>query len=154
MEDGYRLVFDEHHVRLVNIAAALCGDRHRAEDAVAEAFARVYPKWRNGRVDDVGAYLRRAVLNEVYKGQRRRDRRLRIVSRPAVAPASDDGLPIGLWLADALAALNRRQRSVLVLRFLDDRSEQQTADLLGIAVGTVKSASSRGPSRAPRSPGR
>ena len=144
MEDAYRLVFDEHHRRLANIAAALSGDRHRAEDAAAEAFARVYPKWRSGRVDKVGAYLQRTVINEVYKAHRRRDRRLRIVGRPAVGAASDDGLATELWLTDALLTLSKRQRAVLVLRFLDDRSEQQTADLLGMAVGTVKSATSRG----------
>ncbi len=51
--------------RLAGLAYVLCGDRAVAEDLVAEAFARVWPKWRAGHVDDLPAYLRRALVNLV-----------------------------------------------------------------------------------------
>ncbi len=142
MDDGYRDVFDEHRDRLLHIARLLGGDTATAEDAVAEAFSRTYPHWKAGKVRDPGAYLRRAVVNEVARTGRLRRSPPRAVA--PMRPSPDDDVAVGLWLAEALLALPERQRAVLVLRFFDDRSERDTAELLGIRPGTVKSATARG----------
>src|SRR5579862_1163660 len=65
-------VFARHYVPALRLAALLEGDPTRAEDAVCDAFARVYGRLRRGGVDDVAPYLRRAVVNSVRGGWRRR----------------------------------------------------------------------------------
>ncbi|MBA2496662.1 MAG: hypothetical protein H0V33_06125, partial [Acidimicrobiia bacterium] len=69
---GYAAVFAEHRASVLGLAFVLCGDRHVAEDVAAEAFARVWPHWRAGRVADDRSYLRKAVVNEVRSRWRRR----------------------------------------------------------------------------------
>jgi RNA polymerase sigma-70 factor (sigma-E family) len=147
----YAEVYALHHDRLVGLGFLLTGDRHRAEDAVAEAFARAWPHWRRGRVTDERAYLTRAVVNEVNSVGRRtgRDERYRATHRPAApdATAGTDGTVDRVAIVAALAKLPKRQRAVVVLRFYDDLSEASTAALLGMRLGTVKSQTSRGLAR-------
>jgi RNA polymerase sigma-70 factor (sigma-E family) len=138
-------LFAAHHERLLRIAFLLSGDHRVAEDLVADAFAKAYRHLARGRVDDPGAYLRRAVVNG-WKRQlgrlirdRERARRLRIGWDPAFEDASVERDRV---LA-ALATLPARQRAVVVLRFLDDMSEADTAAALGIAPGSVKTHSHR-----------
>ena len=73
----YAEVYAERRRGLLRFASLLTGNAALAEDAVAEAFARVYPKWRQGRVHDLDAYLKRAVVNETTNSFRTkmRDRR-------------------------------------------------------------------------------
>ena len=145
--EGYALVFRDLHDSLLRLGYLLCGDRHRAEEAVAEAFARTWPHWREGRVTDEGAYLRRALVNELHSRARRRaveDRdllRRRSAAAVAVVP---DPLPERDRLLAALAQLPARQRAVVVLRFYEDLSAADTAAALGMRMGTVKSQTSRG----------
>jgi RNA polymerase sigma-70 factor (sigma-E family) len=145
-------VFALHHRRMVRVAGLLCGDRDEAEDVVAEVFARTYRQWRKGGIDDVGAYLRRGVVNEVRSRWRKRGVRRRVDARRTrdlvlEAPGADAGVGEHQRLAAALAQLNERQRAAIVLRFYDDRSEAETAALLDMPVGTVKSTVSRGLAR-------
>lgn len=136
----------DHHAELARFAFRLCGDAGLAEDVVAEAYAKVWPRWHRGRVDDLVPYLRRSVANEVYgRGRRRKREQLnafRVVERPGTGQ-----FEAGVGDRDALAAaidrLPLRQRVVVVLRIVDDLSEQATADLLGVPAGTVKSRLSR-----------
>jgi RNA polymerase sigma-70 factor (sigma-E family) len=135
-----QLVRDER-VGLLRFAYLLCGDHHRAEDAVAEALARTWPRWRSGGIDDPKAYVRRAIVNELRgrarrAGVRRRHDDRRVVE-PAVAVLDHDAVQRDL-VHEALLQLPLRQRAAVVLRFYEDRSEQQTADLLGVSPGTVK----------------
>jgi DNA-directed RNA polymerase specialized sigma24 family protein len=65
-------LFARHYLPALRLAALLEGDPTRAEDAVCDAFARVYGRLRRGGVDDVPAYLRRAVVNAVRGSWRRR----------------------------------------------------------------------------------
>ena len=138
-------LFAAHHERLLRIAFLLSGDDRLAEDLVADAFAKAYRHLARGRVDDPGAYLRRAVVNG-WKRQlgrlvrdRERARRLRIGWDPAFEETSVERDRV---LA-ALATLPARQRAVVVLRFLDDMSEADTAAALGISPGSVKTHSHR-----------
>jgi len=138
-------LFEEHHRRLLRVAYLLSGDDRIAEDLVADAFAKAYRHLARGRVDDPGSYLRRAVVNGWKRqlGRRIRDRERVRHLRVAWDPAFEDGSVERDRILAALATLPARQRSVVVLRFLDDLSEAETASTLGISPGAVKTHSHR-----------
>ncbi len=138
-------LFRAHHQRLLRIAFLLSGDEKVAEDLVADAFAKAYRHLARGRVDDPGAYLRRAVVNGWKRqlGRRIRDRERARTLRVGWDDAFEDASVERDRVLAALATLSGRQRSVVVLRFLDDLSEAETAAVLGISPGTVKTHSHR-----------
>lgn len=127
-----------HGTALLRIAGALTGDPSFSEEAVQSALERVFVRWR--KLDDPLAYARQIVVNlcrDRGRGAFWRER----ARLPAVGPAAPDA--IGAHderdeLVRAVRALPYRQRAVVVLRFWHDLTEQQTADALGISVGTVK----------------
>ncbi len=141
---------DEHYVRLVRLAVLLLGDVGRAEEVVQDTFVSVYQGLRRGHEpQNPPAYLRQAVVNR----SRSTLRHLRVVSRhaspetPLTTPGADHDLVVGARrqaVVDALQALPRRQREVLVLRHYLDLSEREIAQTLGISAGAVKSHASRG----------
>ncbi len=141
-------VFNEHHRRAVRLAYLLTSDPDQAEDVVAEAFTKVYRRWRKGGIDDVGAYVRRAVANEANSRLRRRylerDRaQHRTGDQRGVRRVDDQAADRDeVWWA--LQRLPRRQRTAVVLRYFEDLSEEQAAEVLGVSRGTVKSQVSRG----------
>ena len=114
---------------------------------MAEAYARVWPRWRRGQVDDLYPYLRQAVVHQIYGGHRRRLLERREAERaptgrrrrPAFERQVDDHAQ--LWAA--LGRLSPPHRAVVVLRLVEDLSEEEAATMLGIAPGTVKSRLSR-----------
>lgn len=141
-------VFNAHHRRAVGLAWLLTGDAHLAEDVVAEAFAKVWVQWERGRVSDVGPYLRRAVVNEVRSRGRRRVLELREADRRTGdergvrLPDEDAADRDEVW--QALARIAPRRRAAIVLRYYEDLSVEDAAEILGVSVGTVKSQVSRG----------
>ncbi len=144
--DGYATVFAANRDAVLRFAYLLVGNEHIAEDVTAEAFARVWPHWRAGRVDDERTYLRKAVVNEVRSRWRRRAVERREEERRRRDPdalAPDARGAEHERLVGALATLPDEQRAVVVLRFLEDLSVAQTAAVLGLRPGTVKSKSSR-----------
>ncbi len=150
-DEQFAELYEVHRERLFRVAFLVCGDRSRAEDAVAEAFVRVLSKWRVSPMTNPSAYLRRAVVNEVVGGFRRRalerrvaDRRVRDDQRHP-DPGGDLGERDVVWAA--LRRLSAQQRAAIVLRFYEDLGEAETADVLGVSVGTVKSRVSRGLAR-------
>lgn len=143
-------IFSAHHRDLLRLAWLLTGDEHLAEDVVADAFAKVYRPWRQGRVDNVGGYLRTAVVNRVNSGFRRRALERREASRATVertqdSPEANAADRDEIW--QALRQLPRGQRTAIVLRYWDDMTEAQAAEVMGVTVGTVKSQSAKGLSR-------
>jgi RNA polymerase sigma-70 factor (sigma-E family) len=133
-------------VALVRTAYLLTGSQHAAEDLVQATLTRLYLSW--DRISDrqhVDAYARRALLNEHRSTWRRTSRRPEVLSdavpEAALAPAEYDGEREAVWRF--VQALPPRQRAVIVLRYYEDLSEAQIADLLGISAGTVKSQASR-----------
>jgi len=135
-----------HHVRLLRLAYVLCGNEAEAEDIVADVFARAWPRLSQGKVDEPAAYLRRSVVNAVASWRRHRFVVRRDESRrraePLVADTEERTAERDrLW--PALRALPMAQRQVVVLRFLEDLSEADTAATLGVAPGTVKSRTAR-----------
>lgn len=134
--------------RVQRVALLLVGDRSVADDLVAEAVARTLPRWRAGGVGDPAAYLRRVVVNLASRRWRRRsiaarhDRAALNWLQPAI---DDDAVVVERdAVVRAVARLAPRRRAVVVLRFYDDLSEAQIAEVLGVRVGTVKSQLSRG----------
>lgn len=147
-DDAFADIVAAEHDRAFRLAYLLAGDRHAAEDALAEAFARTYEKWRAGKVGDVGPYLRRAVHNQV-KNQHRAMARLRRHEHRRRADDRGQGTATGQVAArdaivDLLDKLAYRQRAAIVLRYYEDCSEAEIADALGCRPGTVKSLISRG----------
>ncbi len=147
--DRFAKVFEDHHRQLFRLALLITGgDRALSEDVVGQAFLATLPRWRKGAVADPTSYLRRAVVNQANGVFRRR----RTERRGALGMAwarqemvSGEGAIDDrdvLWTA--LGTLPPRQRSAVVLRYYEDLSESETARVLGVSVGTVKSQTARG----------
>ncbi len=129
--------------RFVALAAALLGSTSAGEDVVQEAYVRLFARPRRLRDRDAAeAYLGTVVVNL----SRRHHRRTDLALVPDLADSADrlGDVQRRHDLVAALARLPRRQREVVALRYLLDLTERQTADALGIGVGTVKSSTSRG----------
>lgn len=127
-------------------AYLVVGDVGQAEDLVQEALAKTYARWSKVRSQgNPEAYVRRAITTTAISWFRRRGFRGEVPSAWAAERADrlldDHGEQVSeaSALADALRRLPARQRAALVLRFYEDLSEAQTAEILGCAVGTVKS---------------
>jgi len=145
----YADFFEQQHRRALRLAYVMCGDNGNAEDIVAESFARMYPAWQKGQIDDPIAYLRRTIANQVRGSWRHKDVERRYESRVQVmwaseTPGADDSLAARDAVSIAMTSLPPKQRAVVALRYLEDLSEAETASLLDISVGTVKAHASRG----------
>jgi RNA polymerase sigma-70 factor (sigma-E family) len=121
----------------------LTGDRHLAEDLVQTALAKAWPHY-----DRVGggfeAYVRRVMFTTYAAWWRRRWNGERpTADLPERSTAVEEDLEGRRDLVAALAQLPKGQRAVAVLRWFEDLTEAQTADTLGVSVGTVKSQSAR-----------
>jgi RNA polymerase sigma-70 factor (sigma-E family) len=141
----------DHSERLLRTAYLIVWDAGEAEDLVQECLARVARRWPRVRaMDQPVAYARRILINLALDGTTRRNRR-----RDELALESDSGdgvdhaaaVPLtqvedAVVLLPALGELPPRQRAVLVLRYFEDLTEAQTAELLGCSIGTVKSTTS------------
>jgi RNA polymerase sigma-70 factor (sigma-E family) len=138
-------VIQRSHV-LLRAAYALCGDQHAAEDLVQSALAKAAGRW--GRIEgEPEHYVRRVLYREfvsAWRWRRRRPERVtdQVPERPFGRDVADDTV-IRLHLRAALADLPPRQRAVVVLRYLEDRSEQEVPEILGCSPGTVGSQASR-----------
>jgi RNA polymerase sigma-70 factor (sigma-E family) len=125
-------------------AYLLCGDWHLAEDIVQTAFTRIFRAWRRVReADSPDAYARRVVYRcylDMHRKKRIAAVPLEFVAEPAVEAPSET---LRDTVLEALAELPPRARAVVVLRYWEDLSVEQTAATLGISTGTVKSQTSR-----------
>lgn len=158
-------LYAEHALGLVRLAVVITGDRPAAEDIVQDAFLGLYRRW--DQLPDLAAplaYLRVSVLNGCRTALRR-SARLRPSPTGGAAggldesdPAAGFGTRAGLTesaeasvllseeqraVAAALRKLPRRQREAVVLRYYLELSEEETAQVMGVARGTVKSATHR-----------
>ncbi len=131
---------------LLRTAYLLTGDRHTAEDLTQTAFAKLYLAW--DKVRDQGSidgYVRRIVVNEHNSLWRRAWKRRELSSDQLPEHPHRDEYDAGagreLW--DLVQTLPRKARAVVVLRYYEELSEAETAEVLGISVGTVKSQASR-----------
>ncbi|MEV1289059.1 SigE family RNA polymerase sigma factor [Micromonospora sp. NPDC049679] len=125
---------------LSRTAFLLTGDHQLAEDLLQAAFARTYRHWRRIRGDQPEAYVRRVMHHQHISWWRRRRVTERLTAAPPERPGDDPSIAATLrvTVAAALQQLTPRQRAVVVLRYLDDLTEAQVAEVLGCSVGTVK----------------
>jgi RNA polymerase sigma-70 factor (sigma-E family) len=131
---------------LVRLAFGLTGDRWLAEDLAQTALVSAYASWwRVRRADDPDAYVRRILIN----ASKSRFRRHRVAEQPgATAPEVATADPTASVddrsaLLGALRQLPPRQRAVVVLRYWEDLSDEQAAELLGCSASTVRSQAAR-----------
>jgi RNA polymerase sigma-70 factor (sigma-E family) len=125
------------------------GDWHKADDIVQETLHKVYLAWpKVQRAGNPFAYARRMLVNVAYDGGRRPWRReVTIAEVPEYAVQNGDfaaGHADRDEVLEALRALGPRQRACIVLRYYEDLSVEQTAEILGCSEGTVKSQAARG----------
>jgi RNA polymerase sigma-70 factor (ECF subfamily) len=136
-----RFLADEYP-RLVSAVALACGSFPAAEDAVQEALVKAWIRSDRGRqVESLAAWVVTVALNETRSGwrramaERRTCRTIEARGQLAVAPSEDR-----IEVERALAALPRREREVAVLRYLLGFDTKETAGVLGVGEGTVKSS--------------
>ena len=146
IEDEFREFVAARSAALLRSAYLLAGDWATAEDLLQTALTKTYLAWRRlGEIEAVEPYARRVLVNTATSWWRRRwhgERPTEFLPERAVADATEEQLDRDL-LWKHVKALPTRQRAVLVLRFYEDMSEAQTAELLDISPGTVKSQTSR-----------
>lgn len=144
MTEDAETIYRRERDDLLRFAVLLVGDRDVAEDAVADAVARAWQRLGSD-IAEPGRYLRRAVANLLIDGKRRgavADRQ-RQLSTVGDVPAVDAGVVDQAVLTDALETLPTGQRAVVVCRYYQALSVAETADVLNISEGTVKSRMAR-----------
>ncbi len=140
--------FDEfylaHYTGAVRLARLLVDSLGVAEEIAQDAFVELFRAW--ARVEQPAAYLRVAVVHRARSWGRRRAIERRHAERADrdVTPDHATGNDTALVVRDALRALTQRQRAAVVLRYYEDLSESQVAEVLGCRPGTAKSLVSRG----------
>ncbi|WP_155369253.1 SigE family RNA polymerase sigma factor [Catellatospora vulcania] len=134
---------------LLRAAYLLTGDQHLAEDLVNDALIRTHQAWPRLWDGSPEAYTRKIMYHLQISWWRRRrrspERLTDVPPEPARTARVDEQAQAvtRLVLQDALSRLGARQRAVLVLRYFEDLSESEVAELLGVTVGTVKSQSAK-----------
>ncbi|MFF3216210.1 SigE family RNA polymerase sigma factor [Streptomyces sp. NPDC002886] len=144
--DGFREFAMGRSAYLYRSACLLTsGDTHLAEDLVQETLGRMYLLWaRVARIDNPAAYAQTVLVRAFLTHQRRRS----AGERP-VGEFPDTGAPAGgdpalrLTLLEALGRLAPKDRAVLVLRYWEDRSVEETADAMNVSSAAVRTRSSR-----------
>ena len=139
-------LYVRHAPEGIRLAFLLTGDRALAEDLVQEAFARLVGRLRHLRDPDAfGAYLRRTIVNLSTSHFRRRRVERAYLARSAIVPEAETNpnQELDATMHEALLRLPERQRGAIVLRFYEDLSDVQTAEVLRCSPGTVRSLVSR-----------
>jgi RNA polymerase sigma-70 factor (sigma-E family) len=142
-------LYRAHAPDALRLAYLLTGDRGLAEDLAQDAFVKVFGRFHDLRNRDAfWWYLRRTIVNLSRSHFRRRRVERAWLERQLVDEAqSDPDVGERERLRAALQLLRPEQRAAIVLRYFEDLSEADTAQALGVAVGTVKSMVSRGMER-------
>jgi RNA polymerase sigma-70 factor (sigma-E family) len=121
-------------------AYLLCGDPHRADDLVQQTITKLYVRWhRMSGINHPDRYVRTMLIREFLDERRLSWARVRLFGQtpdeaPQIQPSTEDRLVVRA----ALQQLPKRQRAVIILRFLCDLPVDEVAEILGIAEGTPK----------------
>jgi RNA polymerase sigma-70 factor (sigma-E family) len=145
-DDVVARLYYQHRADLVRLAFGLTGDAGLAEEIVQEAFAQLLAHWPVLRDWQAApAYLRQIVVNGARANWRRRRRR-ELVAHLLGSQALTEGPDLAQQstLLAALGQLPIGKRSCLLLRYYADLSEAETAQVLGVSTGTVKSQTAKG----------
>jgi RNA polymerase sigma-70 factor (sigma-E family) len=136
-DDAFRVLY-RHAYR---VAFRICGSDSDAKDLAQDVLVRAFGRWGQvGSYSDPSTWVARVVTNLAFDQWRRR----RLLRRLPVARHEESVRHDHVELYLALDSLPRRQRQVVVLRYLADQSEAATAQVMGCSVGAVKQHASRG----------
>ncbi len=140
--DEFETFFLANYDSVVSTLIAITGDRERAVDATQEAFIKASARWSKIRSYELpAAWVRKTAINASRDSwrsdRRRRQRESPLVTNAVPSPAAD--IVDDAATAALLGCLSRRQREVATLFYVEDRSVSETAGLLGVSEGTVKS---------------
>lgn len=134
--------FRAEHQRLAALATVLCGDREAGRDIAQEALTRTYREWdRVSRLERPGAWSRRVVVNLSHDHRRHlavRRRRVSVLATRTAGDGTADEAPLDAETWAAVAMLPERQRTVVALFYIGDRSISDVAEAMGVREGTVK----------------
>jgi RNA polymerase sigma-70 factor (sigma-E family) len=138
--DGFRDFVRERTPALSRHAYLLTGDHQLAEDLLQSALAATFRHWRRVRGNNPEGYVRQAMYHQHISWWRRHRVPETLAAAPEAVARNDptESAALRLSLAQALTRLTPKQRAVIVLRFYEDLTEAQVADVLGLRVGTVK----------------
>jgi RNA polymerase sigma-70 factor (sigma-E family) len=147
-EAAFRAFFERHHAELARFAWLLIGESGTAEDIAADAMLAVWRQWDQARrARSQIAYARGIVANlaktRIRAAVRERRRNALFWHRPGEAHEGPDSAAV-VDVREALARLPIRRRACVILRHSLELSERETAEALGISIGTVKSQTSKG----------
>ncbi|MGW6404029.1 SigE family RNA polymerase sigma factor [Streptomyces sp. NPDC055134] len=145
-ESGFREFAEARTGHLFRSACLLTsGDTHFAEDLVQETLGRMYVVWgQSSRVGNPAAYAQTVLIRAFLAHQRRRSAQ----ERPSdELPETSDSTPgdasLRITLLDALRQLPPKDRAVIVLRYWEDRSVMETAEILNVSSAAVRTRSTR-----------
>jgi RNA polymerase sigma-70 factor (sigma-E family) len=129
--------------RLRNTAFMLCRDWHLAQDLTQTALTRLYVGWRRAvQADNLLAYAQKVLLRAYLDHRRRRSS-----TESATGVLHETGYrqspDLRLTMLDALAQLPARDRAIVILRYFEDYSVEQVADVLDVPISVVKSQTKR-----------
>jgi RNA polymerase sigma-70 factor (sigma-E family) len=135
--------------RLFRSAVLLCGDYHLAEDLVQTTLAKLYVAWPSvERAQSADAYARGTLTKTFLSHKRvRRNTEQPRLDLGDAATASGSEVSTRIELFDALARLEPLDRAIVVLRYWNDRSVEETATAVGLSTGAVRTRASRALSR-------
>jgi RNA polymerase sigma-70 factor (sigma-E family) len=152
-EASFRRFATDHAAKLRRSAFLFCGDWHLAEDLMQSTLIKIYRSWSRIQKDESLANYGRTVLLRTWLDEKRRPWRRSEQTEAAVPERAVDSRDPAdsadrLWARDlvhqGLLKLPPRQRAVLVLRYFDDLSVAESAEVMGCSQGTVKSQTARG----------
>jgi RNA polymerase sigma-70 factor (sigma-E family) len=143
--DDFQVFVASRGAHLYRTACLLTGgDTHLAEDLVQETLGRMYLKWgRRRRIDNPAGYAQTTLVNAFISMRRRKSASERPSEFVDESAARDVDVELRVTLLAALRSLAEMDRAVLVLRFWEDRSVDETARALGLSAGAVRSRCSR-----------
>ena len=142
----FDVFYRSEYAGALQFAYVLTGRLPIAEEITQDAFLSAYGAWgRVGEQPDPGAWVRRVIANASTSWWRRRSTELRLLARLHGEPVVDPELrPHDEDVLDAVRRLPRRQRQVIALTLLEDRSIAETAEILGCGEETVRTHLRRG----------
>jgi RNA polymerase sigma-70 factor (sigma-E family) len=152
-EESFRRFAVEHAARLRRSAYLYCGDWHLADDLMQMTLMKIYRSWAGVQHDESLTNFSRTVLLRTWLDEKRRPWRRSERTEAAVPDRHDEARgpadsPERLWarelVHEGLLRLPPRQRAVVVLRYFDDLTVAETAQVMNCSEGTVKSQTARG----------
>jgi RNA polymerase sigma-70 factor (sigma-E family) len=142
MEQEFRAFVEARAQVLFRSALALTGHRQQAEDLLQTTLAKGAQHWSRIRENNPEAYLRKALYREQISWwrSRRRGREISVDQLPELAVAdATEQVDVRMAVRQALGRLAPRHRAVLVLRYLEDRPDDEIAEILDCTESTVRS---------------